>query len=199
MNAKKLPPNSSPAAFAPASVRSRKIESGTRGAFTRLSITRNGGRAARMTLGARAIVLVAPQPYCGAWAIASTSSTRAPVPAIAPSGVKRAVRGGVAGCRGRSAVRAQRGGADRDVEVEDVLPAGVPGEKPAGDHANGRAAGPSPPQIPSALLRSAPSANMFITIERAAGSMIAAPSPWTARAPIAKRHRSPARLPATPP
>src|SRR5918912_1195938 len=39
---------------------------------------------------------------------------------------------------------------------------------------------PSAPQIPSALLRSAPSANMFITVDSAAGSMIAAPSPWTA-------------------
>ena len=48
---------------------------------------------------------------------------------------------------------------------------------------------PSPPQIPSALLRSAPSANMFITIDRAAGSMIAAPSPCTARLPI--RNASP--------
>ena len=45
---------------------------------------------------------------------------------------------------------------------------------------------PSPPQIPSALLRSAPSPNMFITIDRAAGSMIAAPMPWTARAAIMK-------------
>jgi hypothetical protein len=36
---------------------------------------------------------------------------------------------------------------------------------------------PRPPQIPRALLRSAPSWNMFITIDRAAGSMIAAPSP----------------------
>src|ERR671935_3018828 len=43
---------------------------------------------------------------------------------------------------------------------------------------------PRPPQIPRALLRSAPSSNMFITIDSAAGSMIAAPMPWTARAPI---------------
>src|SRR5581483_2150330 len=43
---------------------------------------------------------------------------------------------------------------------------------------------PSPPQIPSALLRSAPSANMFITIDRAAGTMSAAPNPWTALAAI---------------
>src|ERR671934_854819 len=48
---------------------------------------------------------------------------------------------------------------------------------------------PSPPQMPSALLRSAPSANMFITIDRAAGSMIAAPTPCTARLPI--RNASP--------
>src|SRR5919198_1100711 len=45
---------------------------------------------------------------------------------------------------------------------------------------------PRPPQIPSALLRSAPSGNMFITSDRAAGSMIAAPMPWTARAAIMK-------------
>src|SRR6516164_2614391 len=50
-------------------------------------------------------------------------------------------------------------------------------------------AAPSAPQIPSALLRSAPSANMFITIDRAAGSMIAAPNPCTARLPI--RNASP--------
>ena len=36
-----------------------------------------------------------------------------------------------------------------------------------------------PPQMPSALLRSAPSSNMFITIDSAAGSTIAAPIPWT--------------------
>ena len=40
MNAKKLPPSSSPATFAPASVRSRKIDSGSNGDSTRLSITR---------------------------------------------------------------------------------------------------------------------------------------------------------------
>ena len=43
---------------------------------------------------------------------------------------------------------------------------------------------PSAPQIPSALLRSAPSRKVVVTIERAAGEMIAAPRPCTARAPI---------------
>ena len=40
---------------------------------------------------------------------------------------------------------------------------------------------PSAPQTPSALLRSAPSRNMFITMESAAGSTSAAPRPWTPR------------------
>ena len=43
---------------------------------------------------------------------------------------------------------------------------------------------PRAPQTPSALLRSAPSANMFITIERAAGSISAAPRPWAPRIAI---------------
>src|SRR5438094_5580527 len=42
----------------------------------------------------------------------------------------------------------------------------------------------SAPQIPSALLRSAPSSNMFITIDSDADSITAAPIPCTARAPI---------------
>ena len=43
---------------------------------------------------------------------------------------------------------------------------------------------PSAPQIPSALFRSGPSSKVVVTIDRAAGEMIAAPMPWTARAPI---------------
>ena len=35
--------------------------------------------------------------------------------------------------------------------------------------------------MPSALLRSAPSSNVVITIESADGVMTAAPMPWTAR------------------
>ena len=49
------------------------------------------------------------------------------------------------------------------------------------------AAAPEPPrapQIPSALFRSAPSVKDVVTIESAAGEMIAAPRPWTARAVI---------------
>ena len=49
------------------------------------------------------------------------------------------------------------------------------------------AAPPAPataPQTPSALLRSEPSRNVVVTIESAAGEMIAAPRPWAARAAI---------------
>ena len=45
---------------------------------------------------------------------------------------------------------------------------------------------PSMPQIASALLRSAPSSNVVEMIDRAVGVMIAAPMPWTARAPISE-------------
>src|SRR5919197_1310314 len=41
---------------------------------------------------------------------------------------------------------------------------------------------PSAPQIPSALFRSEPSGKVVEMIERAAGVMIAAPTPWTTRA-----------------
>jgi hypothetical protein len=87
-NAKKLPPSNSPATFEPASVRSRKIDSGKSGDCTRLSIiTKATSRAAAAASKAR--VLVAPQPYWGAWEMASTSSTRPPVLAIAPATSKR--------------------------------------------------------------------------------------------------------------
>src|SRR5437899_2152854 len=39
-------------------------------------------------------------------------------------------------------------------------------------------------QIPRALVRSLPSANVVVTIESAAGETRAAPSPWRARPPI---------------
>jgi hypothetical protein len=59
---------------------------------------------------------------------------------------------------------------------------------------------PIAPQIPSALLRSAPSSKVVMMIERAAGEMIAAPRPWSARAAIrtfsdhARPHRKEARV-----
>ncbi len=51
------------------------------------------------------------------------------------------------------------------------------------------AAPPEPataPQTPSALLRSAPSRKVVVTIASAAGEISAAPRPWTARATISQ-------------
>ena len=45
---------------------------------------------------------------------------------------------------------------------------------------------PAAPQMPRALLRSAPSGNMFITIESAAGRTSAAPNPWKPRMTMRK-------------
>ena len=58
------------------------------------------------------------------------------------------------------------------------------------------AAPPAPttaPQIPSARLRSAPSANVTVMIDSAAGDTIAAPRPWAARA--ASSHSSDCAIP----
>ena len=43
---------------------------------------------------------------------------------------------------------------------------------------------PTAPQTPSAMLRSRPSWKVVTRIESAAGEMIAAPRPWSARKPI---------------
>ena len=58
---------------------------------------------------------------------------------------------------------------------------------------------PIAPQMPSALLRSAPSSKVVVMIESAAGEMIAAPRPCNARAPIStpSDHASPQRNDAT--
>ena len=87
-NAKKLAPHRSPAAFAPLSVRSRKIDSGNTGAWTRRSTTTNATSSAA-DAASTPIVLVAPQPYCGACEIAYTSATSPPVPTIAPTASNR--------------------------------------------------------------------------------------------------------------
>ena len=60
MNAKKLPPSSNPATFAPASVRSRKIDSGSSGDSTRFSITRNAASSAAAAASSASVLRGAP-------------------------------------------------------------------------------------------------------------------------------------------
>jgi hypothetical protein len=88
MKAKKLPPSSSPTAFAAATERTRKMRSGTSGDSTRVSTTRNA--TSRTTAAASsATVRVAAHPTWGAFEIAYTSRSNAPVEVIAPSGSNR--------------------------------------------------------------------------------------------------------------
>src|SRR6266851_4253372 len=120
MKAKKLAPSSSATAFAPATVGSRKIRIGSKGASTRVSITRNASSSTAATASSE-IVRALPQPCRGACDNAYTPSSNPPVTVTAPNGSKRRRP-------------------DRDVEVEDVLPADVTGQQAARDQAHGRAA-----------------------------------------------------------
>ncbi len=69
MKAKKLPPSRNPTAFATATVRSRKIRSGSSGASVRVSTTRKATSSAAETASS-VTVRADPQPTCGASEIA---------------------------------------------------------------------------------------------------------------------------------
>ncbi len=66
--------------------------------------------------------------------------------------VKPPARGGEPAVGHDPGCERQRGGPDRDVQIEDVLPPGVAGEKPAGDHTDGRAAGTEAAPDPERLV-----------------------------------------------
>jgi hypothetical protein len=85
---KKLPPSSSPTAFAAATVRSRKMRSGINGDSTRDSTTRNTIASTAETASS-ATVRGDAQPTCGAFEIAYTRASSPPVTLTAPSGSKR--------------------------------------------------------------------------------------------------------------
>ena len=151
MNAKKLPPSSSPAAFAPASVRSRKIDSGSSGSSDPAldhqerdeqdhGCGQQRDRPGRAPAVLRCLGDRVDQQHQPARARDRTERVKPPA-----GGGEPAV-GHDPGCE------RQRGGPDRDVQIEDVLPPGVAGEKPAGDHADGRAAGTEPAPDPERLV-----------------------------------------------
>ena len=151
MNAKKLPPSSRPGDVRAGERAQPEDRQRQDRLLARLSITRNAtSRAA--AAASTAIVRVAPQPYCGAWEIASTSSTSPPVPVIAPAASNRRRVGGEPALGHDPRRQRERGGPDRDVQVEDVLPAGVAGEKPAGDQPDGRAGGAEAAPDPERLV-----------------------------------------------
>src|SRR5206468_1201034 len=78
MKAKKLPPSRSPTAFAAATVRSRKIRSGTSGASTRVSTSKKASSDAAETASS-VTVRAAPHPTCRA--LETDRRSRGPDPA----------------------------------------------------------------------------------------------------------------------
>src|SRR5919204_560450 len=172
MKPKKLPPSRSPTAFAAATDGIRKIRSGISGDSTRVSTTRNAA-SSRAEPASRATVRVVDQPICGAFEIAYTSISSAPVTVTAPNASKR-----------RRAPTSRLSGTIRRASSNAATPIGTLRKKmycqptyrvtrPPVIRPTVAPAAPMPPQIPSALLRSAPSANRFITIDSAAGSATA--------------------------
>ena len=132
-------------------------------------------------------VLVAAHPYCGACEIAYTSSTSPPVTVTAPSGSYRRRVGGQPALRHHPRASTSVATRDRDVEVEDVLPAGVAGQQHRRRSARrSRPLAPSRPRRRAPCCARRPRSNMFITIDSAAGSITAAPRPCTPRMTIRK-------------
>src|SRR5919109_2987444 len=176
-------PSRKPTTLAAASERSRKIRNGISGALVRSSQSVNTASSAAEAISRR-IVRVEPQPTVGAFEIAYTRSASPPVTVTAPAASKR-----------RCPSSARLSGTNGHVSVKTSAPTGTLTKK---IHCQPRyfvrippkrtpAAAPEPPsapQMPSALFRSAPSVNVVVTIESAAGEMIAAPTPCTAREAI---------------
>jgi len=169
--------------FAASTGRIRKIRNGTSGALERVSIRTNVARIAIETSSSR-IVRAELQPTSGAFEIAYTSSASPPVTVTAPARSKRrwprSAR--LSGTNGRASPKtsAPTGTLTKKIHSQPRYLTMIPPKSTP-------AAAPEPPrapQMPRALFRSAPSSKVVVTIERAAGEMIAAPMPWRARAPI---------------
>jgi hypothetical protein len=137
---KKLAPSRKPTAFDPARVVSLNSRSGSSGASALVSMTRKAAsRAAEAASSARVLAAGPPggrrlrdrvdQHHQGAGHRDGAERVVGPAGACQP-----AFRDGPPG-------QEQSDRADRDVQVEDVLPAGVPDKQAAGQQADGRGRG----------------------------------------------------------
>src|SRR5215208_5215774 len=169
-------PSRIPTTFAPVSVLSRKIRKGTRGAFDRSSIATNA--PIRITESAsRLTIFVEPQPalLASRKAYARTDSPAVTLTAPAASKWRVADSERLSGIRpGVSASAISATGTLTQSTHSHPRPSvrTPPRSTPAAPAEPATA-----PQAPRALLRSAPSLNSEVTIERAAGETIAAPRP----------------------
>ncbi len=176
-------PISSPTMLAPLRVRRRKIENGISGWRERRSITRNAiSRSAAPA--SRRSVAVDPQPELTVSTTAYTSNDRPAVTVTAPgrsnvvvpssARLSTSVRG--ASSAATIPIGTLTNSTQRQLRpLVRIPPSSTPAAPPAPATA---------PQMPSARLRSAPSANVTVMIDSAAGETIAAPRPCTARAAI---------------
>src|SRR6266508_2408580 len=186
-------PMMNPATLAPLTVRVLSRPKRISGSGCRRSQPANPASSAREA-AKKPSVLPETQPFCPACVIAYTAETIRPVTTTAHG------RSKVFTCASRLSV--SRSGASTKADtptgtltkkIHSQLSASVrtpPSRTPA--------AAPKPPtapHTPSAMLRSRPSTKVVDRIESAAGVMIAAPSPWTPRAPIsdASDHARPAK------
>ena len=169
--------------FAPVSVRRRKIRNGTSGAIDRRSMTTKTTMSTTDS-ASRPIVWFDPQPARTVSTSAKTSSERPAVTVIAPNASKCRVSDSPllsTSSRGaRNAAMITIGTLTHSTHSQPAYFVSTPPSRTP-------AAPPEPetaPQTPSALLRSAPSLNMFVTIDSADGASSAAPSPCAARQPM---------------
>src|SRR4051794_37802382 len=169
-------PGRRPETFAPVSVLRRKILKGTSGAFERSSI------ATKIPISAtdpasRPTILVEPHPELLASRKAYASRERPAVMLTAPAASKW-----------RVAASERLSGISRGVKASAIAAAGTltqrthsqPSQSVRIPPSRTPAAAAEPataPQAPRALLRSAPSLNREVTMDRAEGETIAAPRP----------------------
>ena len=180
-------------ASAAASPLTRKIESGSSGFLWRRSLITNA-TSSTSAAASSAIVRALPQPWSGALTRVKTSSSIPPVARMVPRMSKSARR-----ARWRSPLISQKIATSTSTAASGLtnITQRQPGpsvSRPPRSTPAAEASPPTAPQTPSAVLRSEPSLNVVVRIESAAGSIIAAPTPWARRAPI----RTPS-LPANPP
>src|SRR3954451_13474646 len=172
-------PTRSPTMLAPVRVRLRKIRNGISGACERRWLAwKPESSAADSPI--KPSVRNEPQPALVASTIAYTRIERPAVTVTAPAASKwrvadsdrlSAIRRGDSAATTRATGTFTHSTHSQPRPSVRIPPKSTPAAPPAPATA---------PQAPSALLRSAPSRKVVVTIDRADGEMIAAPRPWAA-------------------
>ena len=178
---KAVVPSAKSTRLPPTSARDRNIRSGASGAADRDSTPAKTAISTAAS-ASRPSVWPSAHPASGASTTAYTSATSAAVIVTAPATSKRRCRTTARLSRRSTGLSAatRRPTGTLMKKIHSQPRPSVTG--PPISHAAVPPMAPVEPQIPSALLRSAPSGNVVMRIDRAVGVMIAAATPCTARA-----------------